>query len=201
MPSPLDARIRGHTLNSVSPDRSYAEGFAWQEHDEEVHLNLRGYPGVTKIPRCREDELQAGKLVVTSVPCFAEPLPAHKNAPGIDATVYTVNQGADMWHLAYVWRHNGSLYLADELPDLGDRRKVLAEVKPRPRAYHEEPLPVQEGWPDAPCAYIAFSDAYEADAAKARELGWPVRELRGGHFHLLVEPAAVADALAELAGL
>jgi len=116
MPSPLDAKIRGpwSTLNSVSRDRSYVEGFAWQEHLEEVHVNLRGYPGSTKIPTCEDEELQAGKLVVKHVPCFAEPLPAHKTAPGIAATVYTVNQGADMWHLAYVWRHDGSLYMLSE---------------------------------------------------------------------------------------
>lgn len=116
MPLPLDAKIRGswNTLNSLSRDRSYVEGFAWQEHLEEVHVNLRGYPGSTKIPTCEDEELQGGKYVVKHVPCFAQPLGAHKTAPGIDATVYTVNQGADMWHLAYVWRHDGSLYMLSE---------------------------------------------------------------------------------------
>jgi hypothetical protein len=29
-------------------------------------------------------------------------------------TVYTANQGADKWHVAYLWRHGGSLYVASE---------------------------------------------------------------------------------------
>jgi hypothetical protein len=29
-------------------------------------------------------------------------------------TVYTANQGADLWHVLYAWRRNGSLYTLSE---------------------------------------------------------------------------------------
>jgi hypothetical protein len=35
-------------------------------------------------------------------------------------------------------------------------------------------------------------------AERARLAGWPVRQLAAGHFHQLVDPAAVADALVDL---
>ena len=28
--------------------------------------------------------------------------------------LYTVNQGADQWHLVYAWRHAGTLYTASQ---------------------------------------------------------------------------------------
>jgi hypothetical protein len=33
---------------------------------------------------------------------------------GITATVYTVNQGVDQWHVLYAWRRAGSLYAVSE---------------------------------------------------------------------------------------
>lgn len=64
---------------------------------------------------------------------------------------------------------------------------------------YEEPLPVFAGWPDAPCGYLKFSQVYDPEAAKARQNGWPVLELQGNHFHMLVEPKVVAEALVHLA--
>lgn len=45
---------------------------------------------------------------------------------GIDATLYTVNQGADQWHVALVWHHRGSLYSVSEhlAPPLNYRKLV-----------------------------------------------------------------------------
>lgn len=106
MPDPLNGVIGGqwNNINSVSRDRSYLIGFIWYEHGSgELHVNLRGYPGRTKIPRCPGD---VGKSMV---PCFADPN-GHMKANGINATVYTVNQGADQWHVLLGWHHNGSLY-------------------------------------------------------------------------------------------
>lgn len=50
----------------------------------------------------------------------------------------------------------------------------------------------------APCGYLLPSPVYEAAAAEAHSRGWAHRELDGGHFHLLVDPPAVASALLEL---
>lgn len=90
--------------------------------------------------------------------------------------------------------------LREEVPDAGLRQRLLAELRPQPWAFWDEPVPVFAGWPDAPCAYLRFvpNPAYDSAAAAARRRGWPYAELSGGHFHMLVDPAAVTDALLAL---
>ena len=72
LPDPLIDQIGGqwNNINSVSPDRSYLESFVWQETDGgaaggELHVNLRAYPGVTKIPT-----LPDRRRGQPNVPCF-----------------------------------------------------------------------------------------------------------------------------------
>jgi hypothetical protein len=115
IPDPLTGQIGGrwNNIDSVSKDRSYLIGFVWQEKNEEIHINLRGYPGVTRIPTCRSVELVGGKKHVTSVACFADPR-GEKTVAGFRVTTYTVNQDADQWHLLYAWRSRGSLYTLSE---------------------------------------------------------------------------------------
>ena len=88
--------------------------------------------------------------------------------------------------------------LAEIVPDQTRRQRLLADLQPRARAFWEEPLPVVPGWPDAPCAYLRFSAVYAEPAAQARREGWACVELDAGHFHMLVDPAGVTDALLEL---
>jgi hypothetical protein len=108
---PLTGEIHGTWNNIYSVDRrdkSYLVGFTWYEVGSgEVHVNFRGYPGSTKIPRCPGDE--AGK----TVPCFAD-ASGHKRIAGRRVTVYTANQGADKWHIVYAWKRRGSLYVVSE---------------------------------------------------------------------------------------
>ena len=61
-------------------------------------------------------------------------------------------------------------------------------------------MPVFSGWPDAPCGYLRFvpGPGYAEAADEARQRAWPVREITGGHFHMLVDPGSVADALASI---
>jgi hypothetical protein len=112
---PLTGQIGGrwNNINSVSRDRSYLIGFVWQEIGQEIHINLRGYPGVTKIPTCRTVELVGGKRQVGTTPCFADSR-GEKTVAGYRVTEYTVNQDADQWHVLYAWRHKGSLYTLSE---------------------------------------------------------------------------------------
>jgi hypothetical protein len=56
------------------------------------------------------------------------------------------------------------------------------------------------GWPDAPGAYLRLSEAYDDQAARARELGWPVTEQISHHLALLTDPGPVAGSLSELIG-
>ncbi len=79
------------------------------------------------------------------------------------------------------------------------RRDMVAELRPRPLAFFEERVPGFAAGPDAPCAYLRFSDPYVQAATRARQAGWAYHELDGGHFHMLVDPTTVADALLELA--
>jgi alpha/beta hydrolase family protein len=83
--------------------------------------------------------------------------------------------------------------LQEVIPDKSVRRQLVAELRPRGLDFFTEPIPVFEGWPDAPCIYVQFSAPYEQPAAQARQAGWPVYELEAGHFHMLVDAETVAD--------
>lgn len=93
--------------------------------------------------------------------------------------------------------------LREAIPEATIRQRFVEELVPMPLAVYEEPLPLTAGWPDAPCGYLRFGDnpAYDEPAEQARQAGWPYRELEAGHFHMLVDPAAVTAALLELVEL
>jgi pimeloyl-ACP methyl ester carboxylesterase len=88
--------------------------------------------------------------------------------------------------------------LREDLPDGSIRRRVLAEMQPHPLSYFEEVLPDVPGWPDAPSGYIQFTEGYRPFLEQAERAGWPVRTFNAGHFHMLIDPAAVAEALVDL---
>jgi len=85
--------------------------------------------------------------------------------------------------------------LKEMVPDADSRQKLVDEIRPRSLPFFTEPIPVQAGWPDAPSLYIKFSESYEWDATQAKQAGWPVYAIEAGHFHMLVDPIAVADLL------
>ncbi|HEY3182389.1 MAG TPA: hypothetical protein VGJ77_06120 [Gaiellaceae bacterium] len=131
LPDPLTAQLGGrwNNIDSVDPDRSYLMSFVWQETGGgaaggELHVNLRGYPGRTAIPRCTR-----GGKDKTLIPCFSDPR-GKVRANGITATMFTVNQDADQWHILLAWRYGGSLYTLSEhvAPPL-TYRKVVAYLK------------------------------------------------------------------------
>ena len=88
--------------------------------------------------------------------------------------------------------------LRELVPDDALRELVSAEMPALPLDYFAEQVPLAGGWPDAPCGYLRFSDAYEPAAAEAGARGWPVASLEGGHLHPAVRPDAVAAALLDL---
>jgi hypothetical protein len=115
LPDPLTGKLGAvdNNINSVSADRSYLESWVWQETGGgaaggELHVNLRAYPGRTKIPTCR-----TGGSDSRNVPCFASPV-GRISANGISSPVYTVNQDADAWHYLVLWRRHGTLYTLSE---------------------------------------------------------------------------------------
>lgn len=120
LPDPLTGQIGGrwNNIDAVDPDRSYLMGFVWQETGAgaaggELHVNLRGYPGTTRIPTCEDTLVGGGKPKHVKLPCFSDAQGA-RTVAGIRFTVYTVNQGADQWHVLYAWHHRGGLYTVSE---------------------------------------------------------------------------------------
>jgi pimeloyl-ACP methyl ester carboxylesterase len=81
------------------------------------------------------------------------------------------------------------------------RAALAANARLLPLSVYQEPYPVPPDWRDLPSAYLAFvpNPFYEPLARKARDMGWPTRELAGAHFHMLVDPGAVTEAIQELA--
>jgi len=84
------------------------------------------------------------------------------------------------------------------IPDDELRRGMVAELHPRALPFWAESFPSLTDWPDAPCAYVQFTASYPASVAHARQEGWPFRAFDAGHFHMLVDPVAVTDALIAL---
>jgi hypothetical protein len=117
MPNPLDAKIGGQyiDIDSIGKDRSYLVSFL--EHGDvgsgDVHVNFRGYPGRSKIPTCTTVIPNGKKTIRGKVACFSG-ANGSMRANGITATIYTVNQDADQWHILLAWHHRGSLYTVSE---------------------------------------------------------------------------------------
>lgn len=83
--------------------------------------------------------------------------------------------------------------LREIVPDENLRKQLVAELHPRGLNFFTEPIPVFDGWPDAPCVYILFSPPYVRTEIQARQNGWKTHRLEADHFHMLVDPEAVAD--------
>lgn len=88
--------------------------------------------------------------------------------------------------------------LRELVPDPDRRRALLDELRPRGADFWTEKLPTVSRWPNAACGYLQFSAPYQSAADRAKRAGWPTRQLPGGHFHQLVDPSAVADAVIDL---
>lgn len=87
------------------------------------------------------------------------------------------------------------------IPDDEIRQAFVSELHPLPLQVYEEPLPVFSGWPDAPCGYLRFGQnpAYDQAFALAHRSGCPHIQLQGEHFHMLVDPLEVTQAVLNLA--
>ena len=54
-------------------------------------------------------------------------------------------------------------------------------------------------WPRRSSSFLLLSEAYRADAEKARSLGWSLTERLGGHLDIVSAPEAVAPLIVNLA--
>jgi pimeloyl-ACP methyl ester carboxylesterase len=85
--------------------------------------------------------------------------------------------------------------LQEVVPERGLRRGLIEELRPRPLAFFTEPISVFAEWPDAPCGYLRLSRPYDPLLEDATRRGWSVAAIEAGHFHMLVDPPAVVDAM------
>jgi hypothetical protein len=84
------------------------------------------------------------------------------------------------------------------VPDPHRRRTLVAGIRRQPFDYWTEEIPPDPS-DDTPHGVLLLSGGYGATEAVARREGWPIRDLAAGnHFHLLVDPGAVADELLAL---
>jgi|SRR5829696_178219 len=92
--------------------------------------------------------------------------------------------------------------LADLVPDGERRRALVASLRPRAEPFFTETLAVAPDWPDAPCAMVRLSEAYDQPARVAASRGWPVvsADPAGGHFAPCVVPETVADLMGDVLG-
>lgn len=90
--------------------------------------------------------------------------------------------------------------LAPLVPD-GDRRAaLLAGLRPRPEPFWTEAIPPAAPRPDVARGVLTFGSGYERTVTVARRDGWAISGLPDtAHFHPLVDPAEVADAIVALA--
>jgi hypothetical protein len=178
----------------------------WQQHAESVAHRL------TRIPQSRSIVLVAHSGAGPLLPIIRQSL-AHSigayvfadaglprdRSSRIDLMRSHDQSWAEQFHQTLLQGGRFPTWNEDDLreviPDDDLRRKMVAEINPRPLSFFTEPIPVFAGWPDAPCAYIKFSAPYDGDARQARQANWPVREMNAGHFHMLVDPSGVTDVI------
>ncbi len=92
--------------------------------------------------------------------------------------------------------------LREAIPDDRVREQFVEELRPVPLAVYEEPIPMRAAQPDAPIAYLGFREServYAASIQHAMRKEWPLSQLRGGHFEMVVAPERVAEELLRLA--
>ncbi|HFD86252.1 MAG TPA: hypothetical protein ENJ35_01080 [Gammaproteobacteria bacterium] len=90
--------------------------------------------------------------------------------------------------------------LQAHIPNEAHRQQTISEMNPRSLAFFTEPIPLPKEWFAVPAGYIQFTDAYAVPASQAEDQGWPITRLPAGHFHMLVDPVAVSDALINMLG-
>ena len=188
-----------------SPD---SEKPYWKQHAESVSQALSGISKETSLTLVAHSG--AGPLLPAIRAELANPVNAYMfvdaGVPRAGATRLELMRSEDSdWAKQFQeYLENGGRFpnwstddLSEIIPDENLRSRLVSEINPRALDFFTEPIPVFEGWPDAPCIYILFSEPYKSAAAQAHESGWQTYELASSHFHMLVDPKAVTDLIIE----
>lgn len=203
-------RARGHAvLVPALADRGVTPPPYWQQHAAAVQQSLAMVPQEQPLILVGHSGAGAELPVLAQVShhpvngyLFVDaglPHPGQSRLTAMEATSPAVAQALRQLFAAGERFPNWSdADLLEELPAAAVRRQVLAELQPRAQDFFTEVLPVVDGWPDAPCGYLVFTPGYHHFLENAQQAGWPNRTLASGHFHMLVDPVAVTDALDDL---
>jgi hypothetical protein len=84
------------------------------------------------------------------------------------------------------------------LPDKTQRKAFTAELRPIPLALFHEKITYSASWPDAPCAYLRFSEFYKPLADEARKEGWLVESIQAEHLYPVTHPRQTASMIVQL---
>lgn len=210
---PVRVELRRRGVQAAAPalrDDSAGDAPYWRQQVESVVAALRGAPAGQ--PLALVGHSGAGALLPALGLALGRPVAAYVfvdagiHIDGLSRLEMMVAEDAPFAGQLRTDLEAGGRYpewtdaqLVDTIPDGERRAAVLAEMRPRGLDFFSEPIPVPKGWPDAPCGYLQFTPSYAVPAAKARELGWPVRAIEGGHFLMLIDPETVAEAIVALA--
>lgn len=85
------------------------------------------------------------------------------------------------------------------VPEAAARDELSADMPRLPRSFFDDAVPVPPDWSTGPCAYLKLSAAYDTEFADAGRLGWPRSSIDGTHLSIYTDPAAVLDAIEDLA--
>jgi hypothetical protein len=91
--------------------------------------------------------------------------------------------------------------MARLVPDDELRLRLVDEIVRVPRSFYDTPIDVPRGWNTRPAAYLQLSPAYDDEAARASQWGWPIARLIGQHLDVTVRPDVVARRTHDLARL
>ncbi len=202
-------QIRRQGIQAIAPalpDSRQLELPYWERHVEAVAQAVQKLPGDQPLilvahsgagvllPGIRQTLWRDVKGYI-----FADAVIPRDHASRLD--LFASSEGADEFRqtardgLLPTWTDED---LREHIIDDDLRRRFVAELSPLPLAVYEERIPVFDGWPDAPCAYLLFSPIYQQMAAQAQQRGWSYAEVSALHFHMLVDPEGVAQALIAL---
>jgi pimeloyl-ACP methyl ester carboxylesterase len=210
---PVRVELRQRGVQAAAPvlrDEPESAAPFWRQEVESVVTALRGAPAGQ--PLVLVGHSGAGALLPALGEALGRPVAAYVfvdagiHRDGLSRLEMMVVEDAPFAGQLRTHLEAGGRYpawtdeqLQEAIPNDERRAAVLAEIRPRGLDFFSEPIPVPDGWPDAPAAYLQFSQAYDVPAAMARELGWPVRAIEGGHFLILIDPETVTEAILALA--